>query len=220
MPATPAAWYVAVGVINFDVDIGHVLESFIESDAPMSAAERELLPYAAMPDSQPSGAGGIGDEMFCFRFARREKHSAEPRGALWGFSCYRARRDPSCKRGVYQKAVVLLTPLPLFRLWRCAVRALALEFFGAADAAAGTDLLREALAGLRAWPPPRRACGQPLPLLGRTMRLEAARANEYTLREHSSLAPLLPFAHLCWSLWQLLLSGRSVRPARVKLAAS
>ena len=108
------AWVDSMHVVDFDVDEGHVLE-WSSSASALTDDERYNLCFAAMPDSQPT-SGGLGDLCFAFRFPR-EGARVPP---LWGFSYFRAVRNEACKRGVFQKAVVLLTPLPLFRLFRSA----------------------------------------------------------------------------------------------------
>ena len=84
-------WLDSTHVVTFDVDVGHCSEwssSTTEADAALS------LCMAAMPDSQPA-SGGLGDCCFTFRFPRA-------RQLLWGFSFFRACRDASCRRGVFQ----------------------------------------------------------------------------------------------------------------------
>ena len=114
---------------------------------------------SAMPDSQPS-SGGLGDISFAFRFLR--ERGAAP---LWGFSFFRARRDAKIRRGVFQKSLVLLTPLPLFDFFRSLVALLADAYFGES----GADVLRSAIKQMRTWPAPMQLGATPLRLLGRTL---------------------------------------------------
>ena len=161
-------WLTALAVVDFDHDVGHVLGECYPSPRLLSEAEAAALCFAAMPDSQPSGAGGgLGDDCFAFRLIRG---SAPP---LWGFALYRAQRETTCKRGVNQKSVVLLTPLPLFRLFRAAVAVIADAYF-----ARGSAALRDAFLQLSTWGTPRAAetlaalTAIELPLFERTLILE------------------------------------------------
>ena len=180
-----------MAVVNFDVDIGHVIETLVECPGfTLSVAERDQLPLCAMPDTQPSSEGaGLGDVSFAFRFNRRVKPGPVADGtqrgslwvpmvectlatttteatSLWGFSFYRAHRDTSCKRGVFQKALVLLTSLPMFELWRWATRRLALRHLEAPSRESSNDSsvdnLRAALAEMLAWPSPTPALRTPI----------------------------------------------------------
>ena len=114
---------------------------------------------SAMPDSQPA-SGGLGDISFAFRFLR--ERGAPP---LWGFSFFRARRDSRIRRGVFQKSLVLLTPLPLFEFFRSVVALLAEAYFGES----GAEALHGALRQIVPWPLPLRVGATPLALLGRTL---------------------------------------------------
>ena len=128
-------------VVNFDVDEGHVLE-WSSSAAALSPADANNLCLQAMPDSQPA-SGGLGDMRFVFRFFLAGNNKP-----LWGFSFFRARRTAEARRGVFQKALVLLTPLPLFELSRSAVALLAEAYFSQ-----GVDALRDGIRQLQQWPP-------------------------------------------------------------------
>ena len=156
--ADDSLYYHSVHVVNFDVDEGHCLEW---SSLPLGASEANALSMAAMPDSQPT-SGGLGDISFAFRFLRDGTGSAPP---LWGFSFFRAKRVAQQRRGVFQKALVVLTPLPLFELFRSVVALLAEAYFGS-----GGDALQGALRQLNEWPRPLTLGATPLPtLLGRKL---------------------------------------------------
>jgi hypothetical protein len=169
-------WVTALAVVDFDVDVGHVLRDVSPSPRVLSEADTATLCFAAMPDS--SSGSGLGDDCFAFRFLRA---GAPP---LWGFSLFRSARDSSCKRGVSQMAVVLLTPLPLFRLFRRAVALVAESYFAAAPAGGGGAALQQAFAAIAAWSTPRAA--EPaaptdavaLPLLGTSLALELVPARQ------------------------------------------
>ncbi len=155
-------WISTCAVVAFDVDVGHVLEA-VAGEA-LDAADEATLCTVAMPDSQPS-SGGLGDVCFAFTLLRDAD-----REMLWGFSLFRAKRDPNCKRGVFQKAVVLLSPLPFFRLFRSAVTQLAEAYFRT-----GVDALHEAIRHASAWPAPREPGTLELPFVqGRQLSLYLA----------------------------------------------
>ena len=216
--------------VNFDVDIGHVIEA--SWPRKLTAAEETTLCFAAMPDSQPS-SGGLGDSCFAFHFL------SESGRALWGFSLFRARRESSQRRGVFQKSLVLLSDKPFFQLFRSAVTLLADAYF-----ASGSKALSAALRSMDAWPP----AHQPglyagLGLLQQTLTLatEACEAGPVfalpcaapasapntasdatctapapasgpsgALREPVAVRSLCALGGECWTLWQLLLTGESL----------
>ena len=205
-------WLHSVHVVNFDVDVGHVLE-WSGGSGVLSTSEASALCFAAMPDSQPS-SGGLGDRCFTFRLVVQDK-------LLWGFSLFRAHRMAGVRRGCFQKAMVLLTALPLFRLFRSTVSLLADAYFGAG----GSEALREALHQCEKWPQLRGAGVQSLPLLGSTLTLdciECASGPSYAyqrqptvgggaaLREVRDASALCALGGACWTLWQLVLTGESL----------
>jgi hypothetical protein len=216
-----STWVDSVHVVDFDVDEGHVLEWSSSSD--LTHTERYNLCFAAMPDSQPT-SGGLGDLCFAFRFPREGPKAP----LLWGFSYFRAVRSEACKRGVFQKAVVLLTPLPLFSLFRTAVAVLAEAYFGAG----GEADLRDALRELRSWPSAPTAGIHELTLRGKRLSLECvacepgpayaihsvapeahaahAAPSPWALREARDVHALCSLGSSCWTLWQLMLMGESI----------
>ena len=147
-------------VVNFDVDEGHVLE-WSSSTSALNQADGNNLCLQAMPDSQPV-SGGLGDMRFAFRF-----FLSATKKPLWGFSFFRARRTAEARRGVFQKALVLLTPLPLFELFRAAVALLAETYF-----AHGVDALRDGVKELQQWPTVLAAGTHTVPLLGQTLSVK------------------------------------------------
>ena len=230
-------WCTFAGVVNFDVDEGHVL-SWSSSASALRESETQQLCFAAMPDSQPT-SGGLGDICFTFRFSRDSSTKQPP---LWGFSFFRARRSSAERRGVFQKSLVLLTPLPLFQLFRSVVTLLAEAYFEH-----GVDALGAALHEIHAWPPFIAATDAPLelPLLGRTLHLRCdvcepgpvyahrpprlggvagalaaagtppasprRSRDDLALQESAAAAgALCALGESCWSLWQLMLTGESI----------
>ncbi|KAL3927283.1 MAG: hypothetical protein SGPRY_002895 [Prymnesium sp.] len=217
-------WATGLAVVDFDVDVGHVLRELCPSDQLLSAADSSSLCFSAMPDS--SSGSGLGDSCFAFRLVR------EGAGPLWGFSFFRSARDPSCKRGVSQRAVVLLTPLPLFTLFHAAVTIIGTAYFlHPSSEEGGGAVLREAYAQLSSWRTPHapELCegstavhlsllGQPLvlQLVAARRRPACALACPLVGREGVYVAELSEvhaargLGGLMWTLWQLLLSGESV----------
>ena len=222
-----SSWLHSLHIVNFDVDEGHVLE--YSSANLLSSKDANTLSMAAMPDSQPA-SGGLGEISFAFRFQREGGD-----GPLWGFACFRARRVSDSRRGCTQKSIVLLTPLPLFTLFRSAVALLATAYFDS-----GLDALRDALQELDTWPVPLVAGQLRLPLLGQTLvarcvacepgptyAIAVARSGsrsddhdngidppsrlpEPALREARSAKALCSLGAACWTLWQLMLTGESI----------
>ncbi|KAL1512261.1 hypothetical protein AB1Y20_005523 [Prymnesium parvum] len=222
--STTWEWVTALAVVDFDVDVGHIMRDVCPSPKVLSESDTATLCFAAMPDS--STGSGLGDDVFAFRLLRS---GSSP---LWGFSFFRSARDPSCKRGVSQMAVVLLTPLPLFRLFRLAVTRIADAYFAQQHAGPGGGaVLREAHAQLACWATPRATdpmlslSAVALPLLGQQLTLQLVRARcgpacavpcaflgpeEVYVAERSNVDALCGLGSLVWTLWQLILCGESI----------
>ena len=214
IPGGESVWVHSTHVVNFDVGEGHVLE-WSSSSSTLSRSDLDNLCLQAMPDSQPA-SGGLGDMRFTFRFLC-ESGSRDTNKPLWGLSFFRARRTPDARRGVFQKAFVLLTPLPLFELCRAIVAQLAETYFGA-----GVDALRDALKQIHQWPVHASAGTHELSLLGRTLTVRCVPCEPgpvYALaqpvlgdavREVRNACALCSLGESCWTLWQLMLTGESL----------
>ena len=133
------SWLHSVAVVTFDLELGQVIESVYPGPGTadtdcLSEQDKTNICYLAFPDSN---SGIMGDVQFHFRI-RRSRSSithASPQSVhvkynkkclptlqmehnfLFGFTYFRQVKDPSIRRGYYQKSVILLTYLPLVTLF-------------------------------------------------------------------------------------------------------
>eukprot|EP00494_Astrolonche_serrata_P027495 UN27758 len=82
----------------------------------------------------------MGDTYFTLRFrtdsSSKTSHAKE-HSFLFGFTCFRQRKDKSIKRGYFQQSVVLVTSLPYVGLFKQCVSIIATSYFKY-----GTSILR------------------------------------------------------------------------------
>ena len=131
-------WLHSIAVVTFDLELGQVIESLYPAaervEDQLSEQDKTNVCYLAFPDSN---SGIMGDVQFHFRI-RRSRSSiahASPQSVhvkynkkclptlqmehnfLFGFTYFRQVKDPSIRRGYYQKSVILLTYFPLVTLF-------------------------------------------------------------------------------------------------------
>ncbi|CAJ0584863.1 unnamed protein product, partial [Mesorhabditis spiculigera] len=166
-------WLHSIAVVTFDLELGQALEIIYPGDADLSSIEKANICYLAFPDSN---FGSAQDVPYHFRIRRTspkigphhmlvlENSSVSlPLDAsyLYGFVQFRQHKDPSIKRGYYQKSVVLLTPFPFFSLWNCVAAKIASGYFELGEAA-----IEAACHDLDQWPTPVPGTPLMLPLMG------------------------------------------------------
>lgn len=226
-----AATPLGIAVVEFDASEGPLVRR-VDGAITLSADEQAALSMAAFPDSEGDGALA---QLLTFHFERpgRDDH-------LWCFSLYRAVRDPGAPRGVSQSALVLLAEHPLLDEYRAAVAHMAdaphrwrdtpcpdvesvtpRSVWRAGCCLGRADLcprccrfLADADESLAAWmlecefsePSGRSTLPSPWPAVGGT-------SDGRTVRVRPAHAHLLAagLGASCWRLWQLLLTGETVR---------
>ncbi|XP_055963017.1 protein DENND6B isoform X4 [Sorex fumeus] len=147
-PAAPwarfSAWLECVCVVTFDLELGQALELVYPSDCRLTDKEKSSICYLSFPDSH---SGCLGDTQFSFRIRQcggpRTPWHSEDRGydsgvPTWlqrepahyfGYVYSRQVRDSSVQRGYFQKSLVLLSRLPLVRLFQTLLGLMAPEYF-------------------------------------------------------------------------------------------
>ena len=171
-------WVHSVVVVTFDLELGQAIENIYPAEAgddPLSEEDKTNICYLAFPDSN---SGVMGDTQFHFRIRRsspqrlllpahKDYNAAclpslqlDP-NFLFGFAYFRQVRDPSIRRGYFQKSVILLSPLPLTDLFTQMSTRVATRFYES-----GELPLEVACHDLESWPPPSPGSHLSLPLLG------------------------------------------------------
>ncbi|XP_004610831.1 protein DENND6B isoform X5 [Sorex araneus] len=147
-PAAPwarfSAWLECVCVVTFDLELGQALELVYPSDCRLTDKEKSSICYLSFPDSH---SGCLGDTQFSFRIRqcggprtpwRSEDRVYDSGVPTWlqrepahyfGYVYSRQVRDSSVQRGYFQKSLVLLSRLPLVRLFQTLLGLMAPEYF-------------------------------------------------------------------------------------------
>ncbi|KAI9201829.1 uncharacterized protein BJ171DRAFT_516673 [Polychytrium aggregatum] len=130
-------WILCVCVVNFDLELGQVLES-VYPPIQFSEHEDKNISFSAFPDSNSSSH--LGDSFFCFRMRSSASietlyklrkappisgiHSYATRssadngylidtdGYTYGYVHFRQQKDKEIRRGYFQKSIVILSPHP------------------------------------------------------------------------------------------------------------
>jgi hypothetical protein len=185
-------WATCVCVVAFEENLGQVLE--LQIPPVLSEPEQRLVSFLGLPDSNTCKSGG--DTQYTFRI-RLES------GFQYGYTYFRQCRDASKARGYFQKAVVLITPLPYVSLFTEVVERMAQAYFEDGD-----QVLNAVWSDLAQWP--RHEEG--------LLRISLLESDcEYEVRQlgELSLGPFNFFEMLghevctrfAWSLWEVLLLG-------------
>lgn len=238
------SWLHSIVVVTFDLELGQVIENvyptpsqgFVHSDC-LSEHDRTNVCYLAFPDSN---SGIMGDIQFHFRIRR-----SGPRGPLsqahkdynnqclpslqldhnflFGYAYFRQVKDPSIRRGYYQKSVILLSYLPLVEFFTQVTTLVARKFFES-----GELPVEVACHDIDRWDRPIPGHHLTLPLLGTLVELHlpsnTSRAGEtcqetVTVSSSGPLCPLpaietgslfsvlLPLLDSVHTLWELALTA-------------
>ncbi|KAG8924436.1 hypothetical protein FRC02_010421 [Tulasnella sp. 418] len=191
-------WIFTVAIVNFDLDLGPVVDRFYPK-VEMSGAERENIAFSAFPDGSLFDTG-----VQCHSFRIRENpiksptpsnsssntdsssssSSAPPRptssdGFLYGYALFMQKRDPSSKRGYLQRSVVILSHHAFPSLFAAAVTKLGAMYFSH-----GLTMLETACHNIANWPDPVKGSALELGFLGNVMHVEIPRHEN----EHQSIS--------------------------------
>jgi len=237
------SWLHSIAVVTFDLELGQVIENLYPGESPtphpdsLSEHDRTNVCYLAFPDSN---SGIMGDTQFHFRIRRSgprvplmEAHRdfntrvlpslQLDTNFLFGFAYFRQVKDPSIRRGYYQKSVILLSYLPLVDFLTQVTTLVARKFFEAGDLP-----LEVACHDIQSWEAPTPGRHLTLPLLGTLVELHvpsiSCRAGEacqetVTVSSSGPLCPLpsleatslfsvlLPLLDSVHTLWELALTA-------------
>jgi len=219
------SWLHSIAVVTFDLELGQVIENVYPTNISntrdkLSEQDKTNVCYLAFPDSN---SGVMGDIQFHFRIRRsgprvpmsdshREYNSKclaplqLDHNFLFGFAYFRQVKDPSIRRGYYQKSVILLSYLPLVTFFTQLTTLIARKFFDT-----GELPLEVACHDIDKWCPPNPGHHLTLPLLGTLIELHipssTARSGDSSCETVtvSSSAPMSPLSLLDTELFLVLL---------------
>ena len=139
------SWLHGIVVVAFDQELGQVINNVYpvtnNSQDELTEQDRTNICYFAFPDSN---SGIMGDTQFHFRIrrvgSRTDKQYDQYNSCvlpalqvdpnfLFGFAYFRQVKDPTIRRGYYQKSVILLAYLPLITSFTQLTTHVARKFF-------------------------------------------------------------------------------------------
>lgn len=139
-------WLHCLCIVNFDIGVGQVLEHVYPQSTKLSENERTNICYLAFPDSN---SGCMGDTKFHVSLRTLNPLTLHQRtynrecqcnlkatdGHYWGYVYFRQVKDPTSKRGYFQKSFVLITRLPFHNLFYELIHRWALIYFDSGTSA-------------------------------------------------------------------------------------
>uniref|UniRef100_H9GCM9 UDENN domain-containing protein n=1 Tax=Anolis carolinensis TaxID=28377 RepID=H9GCM9_ANOCA len=169
-----SAWLECACAVTFDLELGR--PSSVTS-RPLLFLQKTSICYLAFPDSY---SGSLGDTQYCFRFRQSGARLREPPWAqsaayrkeapaalqqetahYFGYVYFRQVKDPSVKRGYFQKSLVLVSRLPYVNLFQSLLQLVAPEYFDKLE-----PCLEAVCSEIDQWPPPVPGQTLNLPVMG------------------------------------------------------
>uniref|UniRef100_A0A803T1U6 UDENN domain-containing protein n=1 Tax=Anolis carolinensis TaxID=28377 RepID=A0A803T1U6_ANOCA len=166
-----SAWLECACAVTFDLELGSV------TSRPLLFLQKTSICYLAFPDSY---SGSLGDTQYCFRFRQSGARLREPPWAqsaayrkeapaalqqetahYFGYVYFRQVKDPSVKRGYFQKSLVLVSRLPYVNLFQSLLQLVAPEYFDKLE-----PCLEAVCSEIDQWPPPVPGQTLNLPVMG------------------------------------------------------
>ncbi|CAO3589267.1 unnamed protein product [Absidia cylindrospora] len=221
-------WMVGFCIVNFDLEIGQALD-YVYPPMDLTLVEQKNICFSAFPDSN---VFEVGDQVFSVRLRASNSLFAASgptttAGFLYGHVFFRQKKDPSIRRGYFQKSLVLLSQHPYVGLFSRIVAILGPSFFDA-----GQPMLEAAVMNIVNWQPPKND-GHilDLPFLGHLLEVELPQPGKPQILETSNfdmnkmqpdiqVMASVPVGGLyfhfkdifkdLWLLWELILLGEPI----------
>ncbi|CAG8464033.1 2903_t:CDS:10 [Paraglomus brasilianum] len=214
-------WILSFCVVKFDLELGQAMD-LIYPSSDLTEEEKRNVCFLAFPDSN---CFDEGDTVYNFRMRclRNRATASGPEtdsGFLYGYVFFRQKRDPTIRRGYFQKSLVFLSPYPYVGLFSSLVSILGPAYFEM-----GKPMLEAACHNVASWKPPSPGKTFELPFLGNVLHVEIPQKNKPQLLETSpfdmanyrqetqilaSLPPKTLFSHFrdmikdLWLCWELM----------------
>ncbi|KAI8376415.1 uncharacterized protein BYT42DRAFT_574504 [Radiomyces spectabilis] len=220
-------WIVGFCVVNFDLEIGQAMD-YVYPPMELTEAEQKNVCFSAFPDSN---VFEVGDQVYNIRVRATSSEFAVSgpttnAGFLYGYVFFRQKKDPTIRRGYFQKSLVLLSQHPFVGLFSRIVALLGPAFFDT-----GQPMLEAACMNICSWDPPEEGQMLDLPFLGRLLQVDLPQSLQPQLLETSpfdmnrhqpdlQIMASLPVGALyhhfkdilkdLWLLWELVLLGEPI----------
>eukprot|EP01083_Nonionella_stella_P228874 810764_1 len=176
-------WIHCICLVDFDLTEGQITKMVYPFDI-LSSEEKTNIANLSFPDTHTSN-NDIVNSKFVFRFRARmmnekkqrhlsgkrklsysHRHKSHP--YLFGYVYFQQKRDKSIERGYFQKAIVIITPIPYTHVFLKAVEIIGSLYF---EHNSAVKILDTACHNICAWPLPSIAGEVSLPLLGNIIRV-------------------------------------------------
>ncbi|KAI3649957.1 hypothetical protein MP228_005589 [Amoeboaphelidium protococcarum] len=95
-------WIIGIAVLNFDLEIGQVIEWLYPSGTQLDKVATANIQYASFPDT----SSALGDSVFSFRVRQEDGNF------IHGYVMFRRERNSQIRRGYMQKSITVLSHLP------------------------------------------------------------------------------------------------------------
>uniref|UniRef100_A0AAY4DV31 UDENN domain-containing protein n=1 Tax=Denticeps clupeoides TaxID=299321 RepID=A0AAY4DV31_9TELE len=205
-----SAWLECVCVVTFDLELGQALE--VSGRHAHAVTQTRGRGGACGQVTLLSVAGRLSSGREADREGGEEHCACKDQSHLYGYVYFRQVKDDTVKRGYFQKSVVLVSRLPLVRLFQSVLQVIAPEYFKL------EPCLEEVCHEIDKWPTPTPGHTLLLPCMGEVIKVS------FAISFNNTLAPLvLPSCHeqdffQCFQsmlvhvqmLWELMLLGEPV----------
>ncbi|ORX62074.1 DUF1630-domain-containing protein [Hesseltinella vesiculosa] len=195
----------------------------------LSVTEQKNICFSAFPDSN---VFEVGDQVFSTRLRASNSLFAASgpttsAGFLYSYVFFRQKKDPTIRRGYFQKSLVLLSQHPFVGLFSRVIAALGPSFFDV-----GQPMLESAVMNIAHWGTPRYdGAVMDLPFLGHLLQVELPQSRKPQLLETTGfdmnrmqpdlqIMASVPVGGLyfhfkdifkdLWLLWELILLGEPI----------
>lgn len=119
-------WVAAIVIVNFEIEKGQVIELLYPESTHLTETEKNNLVYMAFPDSNSNSGKNEIRTHFHFNLRTKQPLSNQQKsfsreckqdlradvGHYYGYTSFLQVKDPTIKRGYFQKSFVLLSRLP------------------------------------------------------------------------------------------------------------
>lgn len=187
-------WIHCIAIVDFEIEKGQIIETVYPPSTILSDTERNNLVYMAFPDSNSNCTGDTSFHI-CLRTTQKlsELHRSYNReakldlkadiGHFWGYVFFRQVKDPTSKRGYFQKSFVLITRLPFHNFFTELTNRWAPIYFKN-----GISSLEQGFYQITSWPKLTTNTQLTLPILGSIYQLYIA-ANTNKTESTNSTEP-------------------------------
>jgi len=201
VPEHLSAWIHSLYVVTFDIEFGQAVEVMHPRCGELELTELEVnnICYSSFPDSNSSI---LGSAQFHFRMRlskldNRLKqfysyYNTQTTQALnvdtrfiFGYVHFLQKKDPSLKRGYFQKSLVILSLLPFVELFYHVVTLVGTNYFDNEQLLNLENVYNQT----RKWPAPKTAATLNLTIMGSTIAFYIPNKDDKLNNLHSDLSP-------------------------------